>query len=242
MYQVSTLGALLEGVYDGEWTVRDLKKRGDFGLGTFDALDGEMVIMSGIVYQVRSDGSVRVAGDEMRSPFAVVTYFHPDRALPLEGQPDLQGIETILDRAIRSRNLPYAIKIDGIFLRVRARSVPAQKKPYPRLVEVTKNQPEFEYRAVRGTMIGFRLPPYTGGINLAGYHFHFLTEDRTAGGHVLECRLESGKAEIAGLDRLELHLPRGGAFLDAPLHGADQAEAKSVESATGKNTRAGGSQ
>ncbi|MDD5533614.1 MAG: acetolactate decarboxylase, partial [Syntrophales bacterium] len=214
---------------------RDLKKKGDFGLGTFDALDGEMIVLAGAVYQAGADGSVRPAKDDMRTPFAVVTSFKPGKILRLEEQPDMEGLQAVLDKAMRSQNLPYAVKIEGVFTRVHARSVPAQKKPYPRLAEVTGNQPEFEYRAVRGTMVGFRLPRSMEGINLAGYHFHFLTDDRKSGGHVLDCALAGGQAEIAELHRLDLNLPRSGAFLEAASAGANQAEAKRVESAAGKH-------
>ena len=86
----------------------------------------------------------------------------------------------------------YAVMIQGEFSYVKTRSVPAQEKPYPPLAEVTKNQPTFEFTDVTGTMVGFRCPPYVTGINVPGYHLHFLTDDRTAGGHLLEFTVAPG--------------------------------------------------
>ena len=47
VYQESTVDALLSGVYDGELPLEQLRKHGHFGIGTFDRLDGEMVLLDG---------------------------------------------------------------------------------------------------------------------------------------------------------------------------------------------------
>ena len=76
VFQTSLMSALLDGVYDGEMTIGELLTHGDFGLGTFNSLDGEMVIADGVCYQVR-DGVGQLAGNDQRTPFAVITTFVP---------------------------------------------------------------------------------------------------------------------------------------------------------------------
>lgn len=110
------------------------------------------------------------------------------------------------------------------------RSVPAQEKPYPQLVEVTKNQPEFEFNDVKGTIAGFRCPSYVKGINVAGYHLHFLTEDKTGGGHVLEFSLIEGILALDYTSDFYLVLPREkGAFFSTDLSKEREEELKEVE-------------
>ncbi len=82
----------------------------------------------------------------MKTPFACVTFFDPDRVLPLPEGMDFEGLTRYLDQAVPTVNLPYAIKIRGTFSYVKTRSVPAQTRPYSRLVEVVKNQPTFDSR------------------------------------------------------------------------------------------------
>lgn len=49
LYQVSTINALLEGIYDGDTSYGELKQHGDFGIGTFSGLDGGMIELDGTV-------------------------------------------------------------------------------------------------------------------------------------------------------------------------------------------------
>lgn len=209
LFQVSTISALLEGDYEGEITFQELKKHGNFGIGTFNNLDGEMVGLRGDFYQVKADGKVYPVKDSMKTPFALVTFFHPDKAFPLNESLNYPELMAFLDGLIPNKNLFYAIKIEGTFRYIKTTSVPAQEKPFPPLTEVVKNQPEFEFRMVRGTLVGFRCPEYAGGINVAGYHFHFLTEDRKAGGHLLECETEMASIQIDSSSSLFLVLPKG---------------------------------
>lgn len=219
LYQTSTIHALLAGVYDGELTVGELKARGDFGLGTFDALDGEMVVLDGVVYQVRADGKVRVAPDSTRTPFAAVVRFSPDETMHLDAKPnvDLDKLQMLLEKMLPSKNVPCAVRISGEFRYIKTRSVPRQTRPYPKLTDVVKKQTLFEFRNVRGTMVAFRLPAYMGELNVAGWHLHFLTADRSGGGHVLAARPGKITMQIDHLDAVRLDLPRGDAFYKTDL-------------------------
>jgi acetolactate decarboxylase len=202
LYQVSTLHALLEGKYDGRTTFGELKKHGDFGLGTVNALDGEMVAVGGKFYQVTVDGKVHAIEDAAKTPFAVVTHFKPTKTFIVRQVADLKQLFTDLDRLLGSKDLFYAVKIEGRFKYVKTRSIPGQNKPYPGLKEVIKKQKIFEFQDVKGTLVGFRCPKFVGEINVPGYHFHFIASDRKRGGHVLDVTMTSPKIEVLLISEL----------------------------------------
>ena len=210
--QFSTIDAVLAGDYDGHVTLRELRRHGDFGIGTFDALDGEMVLLDGVFYQVRADGVVSRPPDSATSPFASVVSFHPDREVRIAQPTDFAALRGLVDAAIPNLNNFCAVKVVGRFASVKVRSVPAQKKPYPPLVEVTKNQPVFVGEHISGTLIGFRTPDFGKGVNVPGYHVHFLSDDRAVGGHVLDFKLEEGTVYLDYCSKLALILPEGGDF------------------------------
>jgi acetolactate decarboxylase len=153
--QVSTVNALLAGIYDGTLTCKELKGYGDFGVGTFEAVDGEMVVLDGKIYQVRADGVAYAASDDTIVPFAAVTYFENERQEKLGPGLDLAALQTDLDKVIPA-NIFCAVRISGKFSYMKTRSVPKQAKPYPPLAEVTKIQSVFEFKDVQGTIVGFR--------------------------------------------------------------------------------------
>jgi acetolactate decarboxylase len=230
MYQVSTLQAIVEGVYDGVIPVGELRRHGDFGIGTFHGLDGELVMVDGFLAQVKGDGAVVVPLDTMTTPLACVTWFAPGRTVPVPAGMNLAGFTAWLDGELGNLNLPYAVRVRGDFRRVKTRSVPAQRKPYPRLAEVTATQAVFELAATRGDIVGFRLPGYFGGINLPGYHLHYLNDAHTQGGHLLDVETGDGVVvEIQALRRLSLILPEGGDFATAELSGDKSAELRKAE-------------
>ena len=229
LFQTSTLQALMNGVYDADFSFAELAKHGDFGLGTFEALDGEMVALDGKFYQVKADGKVYPVSPTQKTPFAEVTFFKAGQPLELAETPDLKQLGQHLSDRLPSPNFPYAIKITGKFSYIKTRSVPRQAKPYPPLLEVSKHQAVFEFRDVEGVIVGFFNPNYLAGINITGYHFHFLTADRRAGGHLLDCRLKQAKAEFARLDLIQLRLPGLKAFSETDLSGEKKQEIEKVE-------------
>ncbi len=224
LFQTSTINALLEGIYDGEFSFGELKTHGDLGLGTFNSLDGEMTMIDGEVYQIKADGKVYTVADSLKTPFSVVTFFEEDTAIILDSLLDYNSLEAFLDNMLPTKNLIYAIKIKGLFKYVRTRSVPAQEKPYPPLAEVVKTQPEFEFHNVKGTLVGFRLPEYLSGINVPKYHLHFITEDRKGGGHLLECETDKIKIGIDFTEKLFVSLPEIKEFYDADLNKGEDME------------------
>jgi acetolactate decarboxylase len=224
LYQSSTMAALLDGVYDGDVTIAEILRHGDFGLGTFNHLDGEMVILDGICYHLRADGSATVADDADRTPFAAVTRFKTDRTLVLTDPTNRADTTARIDNLIGSPNLMYAIRISGQFSELCTRTVMTQTRPYPPLIKATEGQAESRRTDVTGTLAGFRLPDYDQGISVAGYHLHFLDEDRRQGGHALDFQISRGNARISTLSELHLSLPRTPDFLAANLATPDAAE------------------
>ena len=213
--QVATIDALLAGVYEGHMSLAQLRGYGDFGIGTFDHLDGELILLDGRFYKARADGHIYRPALSERTPFASVTKFVPDLRHAVESL-DLKGLEARIDSLVPQTNRFCAFMLRGTFHEVRVRSVPAQMKPYRPLVEVTATQPVFTLKDVRGTLIGFRSPPFVKGVNVPGYHMHFLTEDRTAGGHVLSFDLPRGDLAMDTVNEwLHVYLPSESAAFGA---------------------------
>ncbi|MFH1008991.1 MAG: acetolactate decarboxylase [Candidatus Latescibacterota bacterium] len=229
VFQTSTIDALLEGVYDGEITCGELRRHGDMGIGTFDALDGEMLLLDGSVYQIRADGFAYAVEDTTKTPFAAVTFFKTDREAELAEGLEYSALEEHLDSLLPTTNIFHAIRIEGTFSYVKTRSVPRQEKPYPPLVEVVKHQPTFEFSSVAGTMVGFRCPAYVKGINVPGYHLHFITADRKAGGHVLGCRIRKATVGIDHTSGFYMALPEARAFYETDLSRENQSALDQVE-------------
>jgi len=228
--QVSTIGALLNGVYDGVMSVGTLRVYGDFGIGTFDGLDGEMIAFDGRFYQVKADGVAYQVPDTVETPFACVTSFEADREEQLPRSMDYEQLGDFLDTILPTPNIFYAIRIDGSFDYMKTRSVPRQDKPYPPLAEVTKNQPVFEFSGVEGTIVGFRCPVYVQGVNVPGYHLHFLTKEGAGGGHVLEFQVEEAIASVDYTSAFLMILPdEDGDFYEVDLTQGGSGELEEVK-------------
>jgi acetolactate decarboxylase len=206
LFQASTIGALLEGAYEGDVSFAELAQRGDLGLGTLNGLDGEMIALGGSFWRADVDGAIHPVAAEERTPFAVVTRFEPSIEFELDRPPELLAA---LDERLPAETPSCALRIDGSFDRIRARSVPRQTPPYRPLGEVIAEQHEFELGRAEGTMIGFRFPDYAEGIEVAGWHLHFITADHSRGGHVLDARAGAVHVRIDPSDDLHVELPPG---------------------------------
>ncbi|HEV2727854.1 MAG TPA: acetolactate decarboxylase, partial [Solirubrobacterales bacterium] len=179
LFQASTIGALLDGAFDGDLSFAELAEHGDLGLGTLNHLDGEMIAIDGEFFRADVDGNVAPVPPKERTPFAVVVRFDPtveERLAPPERSHEELLAE--LDSLVPAGASSCAIRLDGRFGLVRARSVPRQDPPYRPLTEVVADQHVFELRGVEGTMLGFRFPTYVEGIEVPGYHLHFISADR----------------------------------------------------------------
>lgn len=216
LFQVSTIDALMQGVYDGVMNFGELEPQGDFGIGCFEGIDGEMVALDGDYYQVKSDGVAYPVSDSMTTPFSTVTYFDNDLVISVSAR-NFAELCRVLDAQIPSQNLFYAIRIDGTFPYVKTRSIPKQQKPYPLLKDAAANQSVFEFENVTGTIVGFYTPDYAEGLNVPGYHLHLITDDRKAGGHILEITLNNSNVWLDVTSAFNMALPSSGDFIGVDL-------------------------
>ena len=206
VYISTPLNALVEGLYQENMTIGDLKKHGDFGLGTFNELDGEMVMLNGVVYQLKSDGKVYEVKDDVKTPFACVTFFMPHTKEVINEKMDYSRFNKFISSIIPSPNIFYAILLYGKFEHIKTRSVPKQRNYVP-LINAAEHQKIFEYKNITGVINGFYTPPFMESIHVAGYHLHFIDDQRTCGGHLLECTIKEVNLSLQFIQKMELGLP-----------------------------------
>lgn len=220
-FQNSLMSALLDGIYDGEMNVGEILGHGNFGIGTFDGLDGEMIIVDGVCWQVRSDGSAVRASMNQRSPYTVVTNFVPHIVRQAPKDITRAELSPVIDTMLPSQNFMYALRITGEFEWVKTRTVVKQERPYPKMVEATEADGSVDFENVKGTIAGFRTPVYEKGISVPGCHVHFLAEGGRGGGHVLDFKVKHATIELCPGTDLQLRLPLTAEFSDADLAPAD---------------------
>lgn len=196
IYQVGTLDGLLNGEYDGKITVSSLLSQGSMGLGTFQGLDGEMIVLDGKCYQASVDGTVEEVAGSMKTPFASVTDLMVDINAPIHNVNNYTVLQSQILDALGAGSGFALIVIHGNFTHLTVRSVPGQVEPYPPLPAVVQNQTKFELSGVTGTLVGFYSPAYIGTVDQAGFHMHFLSDDHESGGHVLDAEMTDVIAQL----------------------------------------------
>ncbi|HEY5816483.1 MAG TPA: acetolactate decarboxylase [Solirubrobacterales bacterium] len=231
LFQASTIGALLDGAYEGDLSFAELAEHGDLGLGTVNGLDGEMIALDGRFWRADVEGAVSEVDPAARTPFAVVIAFEPSIDARLGGPLDHAELLESLDELIPAEAASCAIRLDGRFELVRARSVPGQSPPYRPLTEVVLEQNVFELTEVEGTMLGFRFPDYAEGIEVAGWHLHLISADRARGGHVLASRSNGLRARLDPSSELHVELPPRVDLADPDLAASTHAAVDAVERA-----------
>ncbi|MEN0055257.1 MAG: acetolactate decarboxylase [Mucilaginibacter sp.] len=205
LYQFGVADAFVSGLYHGELPLSTLKENGDFGLGAPDLIDGELTMYNGKIYQTKSNGCTVEAPDTAKTPFAFVSHFKPDASFTFVTPTCKQNILEQLDTYLSNKNGMYAIRISGLFDQVKTRVYPpVTHEPFPPLADILNRQKFFSFNQIDGMLIGFKIPPYLHGINIKGYHFHFLSKQLTEGGHVLDFSINNVKAEVAILTSLNL--------------------------------------
>jgi alpha-acetolactate decarboxylase len=228
IYQYSLLNALMDGVSETGISVAKLASKGNQGLGTFARMNGELLFLDGIVYQLQAEGSVREADESDRIPFAVSTNFVPQQTEAVS-LGDKNAIDETLDRFnSHAKNLFMTYRINGYFKYLKCRTVRGQEYKGQPLSELGKKQSVEEYRDVEGTIIGFRTPVNWQGFGVAGEHLHFIKSNRSAGGHVLEVEASEVEMQMAVASNVHVELPTSEDFNAAKLV-TDDAGVKAVE-------------
>lgn len=237
IYQASTLQALALGYTKPVVTVRELLEHGDTGLGTFESVDGEMIVLDGVCYQARDDGSIVQAEDEAGVPFAVSGFIKDGKRFQIEEMPNLEAIKAELTLSIDldfSLNSIHIARIDGWFEKIHARAGAPYRSQHVSLKSIlSKTQKDFSFEGLYGTLVCVYFPDYMDGINASGWHMHFLSKDKKYGGHVFEAALGSGECLLQKMDRIDIQLPNDAAFDTYSLKEASKDEIEEVELGNG---------
>jgi len=228
VFQYSTIDALLAGLYDGKMSIQDIKYQGDFGLGTLNGINGELVILEGQAYNVAPGGAAAIPADSSLLPFGAVTFFEQDTTLNLGAISSMDALNRAVVDQLPSKNLFYAIRIDGTFSKMKARAIAKQQPPYAPLAEVVKKQVVVELSG-KGTLVGFYSPKFVKGVGVPGFHWHFLTENRQQGGHVLDCAFAPTVAMVDTLHNFTVRLPADKVYDELDLTGDKTKELHAVE-------------
>jgi acetolactate decarboxylase len=209
LYQFSVLETLNLANYDGGIGIRQLLKHGDFGVGTYSGLNGEMIVLDGKPYRADETGTIHLMKGQDATPFACVTHFRPTRKLSFPTVRSLQTLQADIQKYFLP-GIPYAIRVTGLCSVLKARSFPAQVSPYRPLPDLIPTQRTFEWRDRRATLVGFFMPSYVGKVNAPGFHFHTVTEDKKNGGHTLDAEIQDATVEMMPIDRYEVEFPKSG--------------------------------
>jgi len=217
LYITGGYGPLTRGIYDGSATIADLKKHGDFALGTFNGIDGELIALNGKYYQIGAQGNINTADDTWTTPNCSATFFKPDKVITISKPLGWQELQPYLNSQLPTPNLFYAMKLTGKFEWIKARSLTKLTKPYPATpyATITANEPTFEFSNVESTLVIFESPNYAGELIYPGYHAHFINSDGKYGGHILDCRIASGQVEVESITNFTVNLPQNSEFYKA---------------------------
>lgn len=208
--QVALLQSLAMGYFDGSVSVKHLKTLGDTSIGTFDGLNGEMIVLDGVVYRADADCKINVVADSETIPFSNVTFFEKDFSINLKNVNDKSKLESILNQSVNKygANSFYMIKLNATFNDILVRSEAGQKKPYKTLVQaLEKDQKEKTFKNIKGTIVGLYCPKFMSSLNSVGWHFHFITNDKKFDGHVLELNIKTGEVQLDQTDHFNMNLP-----------------------------------
>jgi acetolactate decarboxylase len=206
LHQIAPAAPLIQGAYDGHMSYAEVKQYGDFGLGTFDKIDGEMVALNGNFYQIKSDGTISEPLPTQTTPYASVHFFHTDTTHKISKTEDFDALKATLSALIEHKNLVYGIKIAATCTAITLRSPKTQTKPYPPLKDVIHDQSIFEKKDITGTLVGYYIPAYLGEVIVPGFHLHFISDDKNSGGHVLALKIKHGTVMLDELADVQIHL------------------------------------
>lgn len=197
LYQAGSFVNLSSGIYDGSTSFTDLLKNADFGLGTVNGALGEMIVYNKKVYVADSQERAQEFPLSTKTPYAMVVNFKPTQTFELKNINGIQQLENEIDAKIPSKNIMYAIKIEGTFSYMKTRAFDSPTKPYAPLDKwIAQHQHVFERKDQKAVIIGFRSPEFVNPLTVAGYHFHFISNDHKTVGHLYDMRFVNAKVSI----------------------------------------------
>ncbi|UTG66657.1 acetolactate decarboxylase [Elizabethkingia anophelis] len=230
LYNYGIIDAFIGGLYKGTLPIKDLKLKGDFGIGAPDMLDGELTMIDGKAYQTKVTGETVVLDSEHKTAFSTVTFFKADTVFYIRSEMEQKALLEMIVNTLTNKNAMYAVKISGAFSYVKTRAFPpVNEEPFPVLSTILDRQEFFEHQNTTGTFIGYHLPEYLNGINASGFHLHFLSTDKKQGGHILDFKGQNLKIEIAKQKSFELEVPTDGDFQNFKFRKKHNEDLKRVE-------------
>ncbi|PWV47041.1 acetolactate decarboxylase [Chitinophaga sp. S165] len=230
LFQYGIADAFVGGVFEATYPWTQLKEQGDFGLGAPGELDGELTICDGKAYQTQSSGQTFEVPDSFKTALAFVTFFKADTVFSVNGTADQAGVFKAIDSYLKKKNGMYAIRISGSFNQVKARAFPAHpERPYPPLATLLNTQQFFDIKNTKGVLVGYKLPTYINGVSIEGYHFHFLSDSRRQGGHMLGFSGDDLMIEVAELKDFHLSVPDDNSFMNFEFKKKQNIDLEKVE-------------
>jgi acetolactate decarboxylase len=232
LFQVALLQNLTQGDYAGSVDAKTLKQRGDTGIGTFDGLNGELIMVDGTIYRAAGDGSVEAIKDEETIPFADVTFFDEDETEELSNVDSFESLLSLLDQRVEElgANHFYVVRIHGHFSEMNVRSEYAQSEPYEPLAKVLEtDQTFFDYQDIDGTAVGLYCPSYMDGINTPGWHLHFVSDDHQKGGHIIGMSIDKADLSWDRTQGFQMLLPDSQRFMEYNFNTDQTEEIEKVE-------------
>jgi len=213
LFQVGNASALFSGAIVGDMTIEQLKEHGNFGLGTFNDINGEMIALNGNFYQIGENGKTIIVDPNWKTPYAEIMNFTPNSLIQLNEVHNYKFLRDIIYPKIKNKNVPYAVYVTGHFayLKLRSRS--------PRSALSTKNIIEKIYtiQNVSGSLVGYWFPEYLMNLTVPGFHLHFISDDKKRSGHVLDLKIETAQFALQIIDKIELQFPQTKIYNDANI-------------------------
>lgn len=229
--QAGTVLNLMQGIYTGSTTFAQLEQISDFGLGTNNGLGGELVVIDGHFYLADEHGDVKQLPLSDKTPYATMTKFVPQQQFELKNINSIAELEQAIDKKLSSNNLFYAIKVEGKFPYIKARSIKAPRKPYLPLAQVVKtNQNVFELNNISGTLVIFKAPTFATPMTVPDYHIHFISTDRKKAGHVFDVKINHANIGVMQTHQFELWLPTSPEYTQGNLQPISEHSIRSIES------------
>lgn len=216
IFQFSSINALMSGVFTGFFDVSAIKACGNFGLGCSNGLTGEMIVDNNDVLEAKDKHPIRLMGDHEKLPFAQVTTFIAEKEFEAR-LVNKNNLYSILSQHILLDNIFLAVKITGLFDKIKVRTPNDNGTVYKDAVEVSENQIVRDFESIEGSLIGFWTPHFFENISVAGFHVHFLSEDKQIGGHVIDFDLQEGVISYETKLKLNVELPSDSDYLKKDL-------------------------
>ncbi len=230
LFSAGYAAGFIGGLYDAYYPYTKLKQHGDFGLGAPAKLDGELIMLHGKFYQTQFTGKTTLMSDTVKTPYAAVCFFRANNVFKPGKQLNKAALFHYLDSVLSNQNGMYAIHIIGSFSYIKTRAFPpVHQKPYLPLAAMLDRQHFFEFHTISGDMVGYRLPAFAEGPMISGYHFHFLSDSKDKGGHMIDVIADNITIEVDILTSYTIDLPQTNDFKNFDFRKDRKEEIKSVE-------------